>query len=318
MIKVGVIRGGVSPQYESSLTTGGYILSALRSEDLNNKYQTFDILLDREGVLHMGGLPINFEDLHKKVDIVWNALHGDFGADGKLAQKLEHFSIPYTGAGIFSSALAYNKKLTKEKLLQLGVNTPKHVIFPSFHPDFDGDINTYPTRKAQEVWRKMPAPWIVKPVLRGSTMGIHVCKTFPDLVNAFTVALTQQTSVIVEELVEGKEASVFTINNFRNSDLYTAPPVEVGINVHTCPGRFSPVEKVELENLAKMIHHEFGIDHFSKVKFIVHPRKGVFVIGVEALPVLHGESELHKALGAVGAKIEDFVHHVVSLALGRK
>lgn len=318
MIKVGVIRGGINPQYTNSLDTGGLVLSALRSKILNNKYQIFDILLDREGILHINGLPLHFEDLYKKVDVVWNALHGEFGADGKLVQKLEHFSIPYTGSGIFSSALAYNKKLTKDKFLQLGLKTPKHVIFPIFHPDFDGDMETYPTRKAQEVWRKMPAPWIVKPVLRGSTMGIHVCKTFPDLVNAFTVSLAQHTSVIVEELIEGKEASVFTIENFRNSNLYTTPPLEINRDIYVCPGRFSVVEKIELENIAKLIHKEFGMDHFSKSKFIVHPKKGVYTIGVEAFPELKNESEFHQALSAVGAGIEDFVYHMVNLALGRK
>jgi D-alanine--D-alanine ligase len=208
MIKVGVIRGGVSPQYETSLATGGQVLSVLRTDEFKDKYKVFDMLLDKEGILHINGLPIGVEDIHSRVDVVFNALHGDFGADGKLQQILEHWNIPYTGSGIFPSAMSSNRKLAKYKFHSLGLNTPPYIIVSNYNPEYDGEESTYATRKAREVWNKMPAPWIVKPILMGSGVARHACKTFPELVRAFEEAMRHGISVVVEELIEGRTASV--------------------------------------------------------------------------------------------------------------
>mgnify|MGYP003425404996 CR=1 FL=1 len=63
MLKIGVIRGGMSNEYDTSLSSGGNILAHLRSEKLNNKYKTFDVLVDKAGVWHLNGIPTNFKKL---------------------------------------------------------------------------------------------------------------------------------------------------------------------------------------------------------------------------------------------------------------
>lgn len=318
MIKVGVIRGGVSPQYETSLATGGQVLSVLRTDEFKDKYKVFDMLLDKEGILHINGLPIGVEDIHSRVDVVFNALHGDFGADGKLQQILEHWNIPYTGSGIFPSAMSSNRKLAKYKFHSLGLNTPPYIIVSNYNPEYDGEESTYATRKAREVWNKMPAPWIVKPILMGSGVARHVCKTFPELVRAFEEAMRHGISVVVEELIEGRTASVSVINQFRNQDIYSLPAVETLKNTNICPAKFSSEEKIELERLARLIHKEFNLDHYSKSNFIVHPKKGVYVISIENLPALDAESHVDHMIRSVGANMKEFVDHIIQLALGKK
>ncbi len=318
MIKVGVIRGGVSSQYDMSLGSGGHVLSTLRSDELKERYKALDMLIDKEGVLHMNGRPIQTEDIHKNVDVVFNALHGDFGQDGKLQQILEQWSIPYTGSGIFPSALGYNKKLAKYKFKSMGVKTPDYMIFPEFHPEFDGDEADYGTRKAREVWKKMPAPWIVKPIIPGSAMGNHVCKTFPELVRAFEDAGRKGASVMVEELIQGREASVIVVDKFRNKDLYTLPTIELRAGTTVCPGAFTQKEKEELESLAGLVHKEFDFNHYSKSNFIIHPRKGVYIFGVDTQPAIHEDSYLHNALQSVGSSMHEFIDHIVKLAINKK
>lgn len=315
MIKVGVIRGGISSEYDMSLATGGHILSALRHERLQDKYQAIDMLVDKDGVLHINGVPVKTDDIHNRVDVVFNTLHGEFGGDGKLQQVLGQWQIPYTGSGVFPSALSSNKKLTKYKLQSIGLKTPLYIIFPSYNSEYDGDEAGYPTRKAQEVWRKMPAPWMVKPLIGGSSMGIHVCKTFEDLVRVFERAARNGVSVIVEELISGREASVSVVENFRNQDLYALPLVENRNNINICPAKFSHYEKSELERLAKLVHKEFGLDHYSKINFMIHPNKGMYIFGVETSPFLHDDSHTHHSLQAVGSSIIEFVDHIIKLAL---
>lgn len=318
MIRVGVMRGGIGPQYSMSLETGGHVIRALRDDTYKDKYKVLDMLIDKDGVLHANGLPIQTEDIHKKVDVVFNALHGEFGGDGKLQQILEHWKIPYTGSGIFPSALGHNRKLAKYKFKSMGVKTPEYIIFPSYNIEHDGSEADYPLRKAREVWNKMPAPWIVKPIIPGSSMGNHVCKTFPELERAFNMAMRHGLSVLVEELIQGKDASVVTVDNYRKQNLYTMPAIENRAGITICPGNFTIKEKKELEELAKLIHKEFDFSHYSKSNFIIHPKKGAYVLSVENLPHLHDEAHLTHALGSVGSTIGEFVDHILTLAFKSK
>jgi D-alanine--D-alanine ligase len=334
MIKVGVIRGGVSDEYEVSLKTGANVLSHLRSDKLNHKYKAIDIYLDKEGVFHVGGVPASLAKISNLVDVAFNALHGDYGEDGKLVQELEQWGIPYTGSGAFPSAVGYNKALAKEQFARLGIKTPKHMLYPAYQEDFDGDRESYALRKAKEVWEKLPPPWIVKPLSSGSSMGVHVCKTYPELVRAFEMGTTQKVSVLVEEMIEGKEATVGVIDQFRGKDFYALPPIEIrvpktktffdydakytGISQEICPGNFKEEEKRELERLASLIHKGLNLSHYSRSDFIVHPRKGIYALEVNTLPGLTDESLVPKGLHAVGASVPEFIDHILTLALNKK
>src|SRR3989344_1849272 len=90
---VGVLRGGPSSEYDVSLKTGAAVL-----KNLPRHYRGVDILIDKNGYLHMNGLPVWPEKISRKVDVVFNALHGYYGEDGKIQKLLELFSVPYTGS----------------------------------------------------------------------------------------------------------------------------------------------------------------------------------------------------------------------------
>jgi len=229
MIKVGVIRGGISGEHDVSLASGSQVLFHLRSPAMNDKYKAVDIFIDRDGLWHINGIPTTLNKIIHKVDVLFNALHGDYGEDGKIQQELEAWNIPYTGSRPLASAISYNKFLTKLEFSKLGIKTPKHLLFPAYQDDFDGPRAKYGERKAREVWEKLPPPWIVKPLIGGSSMGIHVCYTFKDLIVAFDDSIDQKVSVLVEEFIKGKEATVGVVNHFRNRDVYVLPPIKIRI-----------------------------------------------------------------------------------------
>ena len=178
MIRVGVIRGGVSPEYEISLQTGGRVLQTL-AEKLSSKYKPVDILIDRDGLWHVGGLPASLPRIQHGADVFFNALHGEYGEDGKLQQLLENLNIPYTGSGPLASAVGMNKSLTKEHFTRLGFKTPRHEYVFSYKnagtdPAVDGasePLEKYLERSAYKVFQKLPPPWVVKPVSGGSSIG---------------------------------------------------------------------------------------------------------------------------------------------------
>jgi D-alanine-D-alanine ligase len=330
MIKVGVVRGGPSREYDISLLTGGNILSHLRGEKLNQTYKPIDILIDKSGVWHKNGVPTTMENIFHSVDVIFNALHGEYGEDGKIQQVFDQWQIPYTGSGAFASAVGFNKALSKEQFDILGIKTPKHILFSAYQEDIDGPRHKYAERKAREVIGRLSPPWIIKPLTGGSSVGMSLCKTFPELIKAIEKIMDSNLSILIEEFIEGKEATVGVIDNFRGKKVYILPPIEIrvpktsdffdrevkynGQSQEICPGNFSDEEKRELEKLAELIHTGLNLSHYSRSDFIVHPKRGIYALEVNTLPGMTDESLFPKALKAVGSDSAEFIDHLIKLA----
>lgn len=331
MIRVGVLRGGISSEYEVSLNTGGNVLSHLRGDKMNNKYKSVDILIDKDGTWHISGRPVEMNDVSNSVDVIFNALHGDFGEDGKVQQMLEQWSIPYTGSGPFPSAVGYNKVLAKEQFARLGIKTPQYLVVE--REETNKSIEEMAAEKAKSIWQTFGAPWVVKPQSSGSSFGVKICKTFPELVEALSVGLSEDSKMLVEEMIDGKEATVGVVEGLRGKSSYTLPPIEIripktkrffdydakytGISEEICPGNFTRDEKIELERLAALIHEGLNLSHYSRSDFIVHPRRGIYALEVNTLPGLTDESLTPKALSAIGTTMPEFLDHIITLALNR-
>lgn len=334
MIKVGVVRGGISGEYEVSLKTGGNVLAHLRSDKLNHKYKPIDILIDKDGIWHINGKPVSIENVFHSVDVIFNALHGDFGEDGKIQQLFDKWNIPYTGSGAFASALGYNKVLAKEKFVSLGIKTPDYLVIKRYEEERDGDFDKYVKSIAKKIHDKIPPFWILKPLSGGSSVGMKICHTYNDLVEAFYSGININNDVLVEEVILGKEATVGVIDNFRDKKVYILPSVEIripetkkffdyeakysGASQEICPGNFSYKEKEELERLSEMIHTGLNLDHYSRSDFIIHPKKGIYALEVNTLPGLTNESLIPKMLNAIGSDVSSFIDHVINLALKKK
>jgi hypothetical protein len=277
MITVGVVRGGIGDEFEQSIATGGVvILHLLEHEQLKSQYKPVDIFVDREGVWHMSGIPVTPEKVYQSVDIIFNTLH-----------------------------TPYEYLLAKQEFTRLGIKTPIHMLFEAYLEDLDGPQETYPTRKAKEVFNKLPPPWRAFSLTKGTSMGIHVCKTLPELVRAFAVGMNERVSIVVEELIEGTPTSVSIVNNFRNQPTYA----------FLCTENFSSDQKREVENLATLIHNEFHLEHYSQTHFVVHPRRGIYATHVMISPALHTTSALHQHIASVGVTMPEFIEHIIKSAL---
>ncbi len=299
--RVGVMRGGPSSEYDVSLKSGASVLKNLSAE----KYIPIDIFIDREGTWHMGGAPVSEENLHGNVDVIFNALHGEYGEDGTLAQILDTLSIPYTGSGALASALGFHKKKAKDIFSREGLTTPPSVVI---------DVSVHTHDDLRDIFRTLPHPSVVKPITAGSSVGVSEVHAYDELFYAVARAAEVSPHVLVESLVSGREATVAIIEDFRGEELYAFPPVEIISSEEICPGRFSREETEMLRDAARRAHKALGASHYSQSDFIVTPR-GVHIIEIHTLPELSEESLLPKSLHAVGATLSDFLDHVVSLAL---
>lgn len=321
--RVGVVRGGPSSEYDVSLKSGGNVLKQLTK--FHEKYKTHDILIDKKGHWHMDGVEYTPEQIFKSIDVLVNALHGQYGEDGKLQQLLDRHGVKYTGSGTLASALAMSKPLAKKIAIEHGVKTALFTLVRK------GDDTP---ERAREIFRTFPHPAVVKPVAAGSSVGVSIAYTFADLQKGIAAALEHSDMALIEEYIKGREATAGVIDNFRDQELYSLPPTEImkpahsaffdydakysGASQEICPGNFTHEESAELQSLAKKMHKALGLKHYSRSDFIVSPRRGIYFLEVNTLPGLTDESLFPKSLAAVGVTTADFLDHLINLALEGK
>lgn len=295
--RIGILRGGKGKHYDSSLRKGGEIIKYI-NEKLAGKYSVVDILVDKDGVWHVGGLPETPHDLVHKVDIVWNV------ADHENSNIFKSFSVPMVGGTSYSHVLENSAELLREHMKQINVPMPRHMVLPLYQADFDGPRERYSIKKAKEVHEKFGAPWIVKSFTPDTSMGIHLAKTFDELVGAIEDGVKHEKSILVEEFIEGKIASLHSVRDFRGEDLYTFP-------LGNSYGNFSNEEKEKLSNLAREIHSHINAEHYLKSDFVMNPRGKCYLLGVSLTPDLKQGSHLSEVCQLVGTKLHQVVEHVL-------
>ena len=116
---VSVLRGGSSSEYPLSLETGKAVLSRLKSD-----VHTQDVLIDKQGKWHVGGVEKDPSRVLGATSVVFNALHGGIGEDGTIQRLLEAHRVPYTGSKALSSALSLQKSKSKEFFIDKGLRVP--------------------------------------------------------------------------------------------------------------------------------------------------------------------------------------------------
>jgi D-alanine-D-alanine ligase len=320
-IRVGVLRGGPSSEYDVSLRTGASMLQHLPQD----KYEAKDILIDKEGVWHLRGLPIAPHRAIQQFDVALLGFHGAYGEDGTVQKFLHTHGVPFTGSDALASGIAMNKLLTKKQAEVIGLTLAPHFI-----------LEVTPTHEQELIdrFRSMSPPFVVKPIDSGSSVGVSVVKTFDQFESAVRNAFEHSSRILVEQFVFGREATCGVVDDFRDEEIYTLPPVEIvppkeagffnlevkynGKTLEICPGNFSFDEKRKIQDAARAIHKQLGLRHYSRSDFIVTPRGKIYFLEVNTLPGLTPESLLPKSLEAVGFSFADFLDHIIRLALAGK
>ncbi len=315
---VGVLRGGPSREHDVSLKSGHAVVANLPRD----RYTVRDIYIDKQGQWYERGRTYPPADILRTVDVVVNALHGEYGEDGEVQRLLEQLGIPYTGSDSYSSAFAMHKLLAKQRAEEIGLKTPRYRIA---NRQTDVDALSY------ELTRTFHPPIVVKPLGWGSSVGISMVAGYPAINQAIRSLLAECESILIEEYVRGIEATVGVVEGLRGEPLYHLPPIEIvpprgdffsydakysGKTVEICPGRFSKEDASKLLWSAGAMHKALGLRHYSRSDFIVTTR-AIYYLETNTLPGLTKESLLPKSLQAVGVGFPEFLTHLVDLALAR-
>ncbi|MHB0977965.1 MAG: D-alanine--D-alanine ligase family protein [Minisyncoccota bacterium] len=321
-IRVGVLRGGPSHEYDVSLQTGEHVLSLLR--DMSHIYEPVDIFISKEGDWHYSGLKTSPQKALQHTDVVWNALHGAYGEDGQVQKILQGLRVPFTGSLAVPSALAMNKEMAKDIFLRHSLLTPKHEIITE--ENFNDEILIY-------ILKNYMHPVIVKPANSGSSVGVALAHGLKELKESIKQAFNLSKKVLVEEHIKGKEATCCVIENARGEKFHALIPIEIqkpkenklfdydakysGKTRELCPGTFSTKENKQIEQIAKRAHEVLGLSHYSRSDFMITPKGRIYILETNSLPGFTRNSLFPVALKATGWQPKDFVHHVIQLALNK-
>jgi len=307
-IKVAVLRGGPSSDYDASLKTGEYILSALR--DMSEVYEPVDIFISKNGEWHRKGLVYEPHRALEHSDVVWNALHGSYGEDGQVERLLESLQIPFTGSSAVASALALNKEMARRLYRKHSLLTPAHELITE---------DNFGEERLIDIFRNFLFPVIVKPANTSGSLGVSLAHTFLELKQTIKETFAHSPRVLVEEFIKGNEVSCVVIEDVKGERIHAllpaSPELQRGEPSSKSKFKLEIEESKRIEEMAKRAHEALGLSHYSGSGFIVTPQRKIYILETSSLPMLHENSLVPRSLHAAGWRPRDFVDHVLRLAV---
>ncbi len=290
--------GGPGSERQVSLASGNAVLKALTSLGLDA------VAVDVTGTsIH----------LPPGTDLAFNVIHGTFGEDGQLQQALEDMGVPYTGAGVQSSRIAFDKNLAKAAFVAAGVPTPRAETI---------DVSTGPKLPS------FPAPFVVKPPREGSSVGVHIVKHQADAEAAMTDAAKYGSDILVEEFIAGMELTVAILNDKALPVVHIIPPEgEYDFSSkypwlsgskgsqYICPADLDETATLVVQNAALAAHRSLGVEIYSRVDVLLDSQNRPFVLEANTIPGMTETSLLPKAAAATGISFPELCRMIAELSL---
>ncbi len=274
--KVAVLKGGISSEREVSLISGAAIAGGLRAAG----YDVIEIDVQSRDFTVPDG-----------VEAVFIALHGTFGEDGGAQARLHDLGVPYVGAGVKASLVAFDKFLTEQVLREAGIPVPQSEML----------------RAGQA--RTLSLPVAVKPPREGSSVGCHLVFDESEWDAALAEALTHDDETMVQAFIPGREFTVGVVDGevlpvieiVPKSGWYDyAAKYEADTTRYVVPAGLSPQKTAEMQSLAMKTFDALGARSFGRVDFRMDPDGGLFVLELNTIPGCTSHSLLPKAAAAAG------------------
>lgn len=299
-LKIVVLKGGTSSEREVSLISGGAVAEALRCA--GHDVIEYDILK-----------PEVTEDM-RNADVVYPVLHGGFGEDGTLQKVMEEENLKFVGCPSQACIDAMDKVISKKIMEKAGIRSPKYFVTDSAETPFPEAFGL---------------PMIVKPPCEGSTFGLTLVESPDQWKGALELALKHDKSALVEEYIEGVEATVSIL------DGKAMPLVEIrypgklydydakythalGETEYICPpAGISEAAQKEAQELSLAFYHAVGARDMLRVDVIIGKDDRVWVLEGNTLPGCTPSSLLPKAAKAAGISFPEMCSSLAFAAAGR-
>jgi D-alanine-D-alanine ligase len=247
----------------------------------------------------------------RKADVAFLALHGEFGEDGTVQGLLDLAGVPYTGSGCLGSAVAFDKRVSKELLAHGGVPTPAW---------------TGTSAAPEEIVAALGLPMVVKPSSGGSTVGLSVVRSEGELEPAIELAARYDDDVLCEAFIPGRELTVAVLEG------EALPPVEIipsheiydyeckyseGMSRYEAPADLAAAETERLQDLAVRAYLALRQTSYSRVDFRRAEDGSFWCLEANSLPGLTSTSLVPKAAKAAGIGFPELCERIARAAVRR-
>lgn len=348
-MKIVVLAGGLSTERQVALTSGTGVCRALRER--GHKAILVDMFLgleDYEGALEdifdapdglcgqsrVERVEPDLEAVRRSrrdqspsllgkdvltvcrmADVVFLALHGSCGEDGRIQATLDLLGVPYTGSGYLGSGMAMDKSVTKRMMDSLGIRTaPWHDIHYT-----ESDI----PRLAEE----LPVPCAVKIVNGGSSIGVALPDTKEQLEKALHDLLRYGDHVVVEQKIKGREIQIAVLGDGYLPAVEIIPKgayfdyeskYQAGGAVELCPAPITDAAWKQVGEMALKLHKGLGLSVYSRSDFILDENGQAWCLEINTLPGLTPASLLPKEAAAIGLEYGALCEKIIQLSLAQR
>ena len=326
-MNVVVLAGGLSPERDVSLASGMLISNALVEKDhsvllldlykgiednemhllFSNEKRNYDFTIDEEipeltkkNTKNLIGR--NVIKICKMADIVFLALHGSIGENGKLQAIFDCMGIKYTGSSYEGSILAMDKILKKKILGNDNIKTPKWHLLKNVRKE------------------NIKFPVVVKPANNGSSIGVSIANNLEEFEVAIIEYEKYKDEIIIEEYIKGREFSVGIL------DKTALPPIEIipkagfydyknkyqeGKTIEICPPKISQDKIKEMQQIAIKVHNALLLGAYSRIDFILDENGNFNVLEANSLPGMTKTSLLPQEALVAGITYEDLCEKIL-------
>ena len=251
--KILIISGGISKERQISLETGSQVSKVLVQNNFEVK-----ICEPNSQLLKI---------VKKfKPNIIFNALHGQFGEDGYIQTILETLNIPYTHSGVLSSAKAMDKLVSKKIFLENKILTPKFIQY-AYDKSRDEIIKI--------IQKKLKFPVVVKPINEGSSVNVFICTKRNIFRNLEKIKFYK--NVLIEEFIPGREIQVAIMGSKKLGTIelkpkrkfydYDAKYNPKARTKHIIPVKMSNNDIKKVEKIALKAHKVIGCTGVTRSDF---------------------------------------------------
>lgn len=324
-IKVAVIMGGFTDEFDVSIRSGNVVVDHLPK----SKYEVYPIIIAKDSWYYNvdAGRPVQVDKNDFSItlngkrilfDVVFNTIHGSPGEDGRFQSYLEMLGIPQTACGMYPAALTFNKRDTLTVLAKYGVQAA-----PSCYLNQGDEIDI------AAIINAVGLPCFVKPNRSGSSIGISKVLSEAELRTAIENALNICPEVLIEKAISGMEVSVGVIT-YRGA-VKVLPITEIipppqkaffdyeakysGESQEITPARLSKDMEANLVKICIKIYKILNLRGFVRSEFIIDKTGQATLLEINTTPGLSEASILPQQAKAAGISPEELFSSAVEEAL---
>jgi len=335
--------GGSSSEHEVSLATGDNVVANLDKA----KYKPVVIKLSKNKKWSVNGRLTDMPKALKRCDLVFNALHGTFGEDGRIQALMEYYGTRYTGSGITASAIAMDKLRSREIFKLAGFCVPKTLKIKK-EENYQARLNLFITKITK-------LPVVVKPCSNGSSVGVKIISDESKLIKAIDETFKLDKKVLVEEFIKGREVTCGVLdpalqqadassekdhllsdgaNNFITLTIggVTALPVteiilvkghkffnydakyKTGHSQEITPAQIDNTTREKVQEIAVRAHQLLGCHSYSRTDMILR-NDNIYVLETNTLPGLTTNSLLPQAAKSAGLTFSQLLDKIINSSL---